>query len=58
VGGQRRRPRLILHVNLGGRQDSPNVVEELERILLGPEVDIERVEGIVVFILVMGIVGR
>ena len=55
---QRRRGRLISDVDLGRRQDPPDAVDELQGVGLGPEVDVERVKLVVVFVLVMGVVGR
>lgn len=51
------RTRLVLHVDLVGRKDTPDAVDEGEGILLCPEVDVEGVEFIVVFVLVPGVVG-
>ena len=54
---QRRRRRLISDVDLGWGQDPPDAVDELQGVGLGPEVDVEGVELVVVFVLVMGVVG-
>jgi len=49
---------LVEDLTLRGGHNAADAVDEAEGILLGPEVDIERMELVVVLVLVLGIVGR
>jgi hypothetical protein len=53
----RRRSRLIQDLALRRGQHAPDAIHKLARILRSPEVDVERVELVVVFVLVVRIVG-
>lgn len=46
-----------MDVNLVGREDAPDAVDEGESILLGPEVNVEGVKLIVIYALVSRVVG-
>jgi hypothetical protein len=52
------RCRLIANVDLGGREEPLNAVDELNGVLLGPEVDVERVQWVVVLVLVAWVERR
>jgi hypothetical protein len=46
-----------LDVDLVGREDAPDAIDEGESILLGPEVNVEGVKLIVIYVLVSRVVG-
>lgn len=51
------RARLVLNVGLGGGQHAADAVDELEGVGLGVEVDVERMELVVILVLVARVVG-
>ena len=52
----RRRAGLVEDLALGRGDDTADAVDEAEGVLLGPEVDVERVQPVVVLALVVGVV--
>lgn len=50
--------RLVSHLDLGRRQNPSYAVDKLERVLLCPEIYVQRLKAVVVFVLVVGIKGR
>ena len=52
----RRRTRFVEDFTLGGGKDGPDAIDELEGILLSVKVDVDRVEFVVVLVLVVRIV--
>jgi hypothetical protein len=48
---------LVEDLALGRGDDAADAVDEAEGVLLGPEVDVERVQLVVVLVLVVGVVG-
>lgn len=48
---------LVEDLALGRGDDAADAVDEAEGVLLGPEVDVEGVQLVVVFVLVAGVVG-
>lgn len=54
----RRRARLIGDLDLGGREEPADAVDELKSIAGGPKVDVEGVEAVVVLCLIVGVKGR
>jgi hypothetical protein len=53
----RRRARFVQDLALRWGKHTPNAVDEFEGILMGPEVNVERVEFVMVFVLIVGVVG-
>lgn len=53
----RRRTWFIKDLDLGRRKHAPDAVDKLQRILLRPEVDVERMQLVVIFGLVARVVG-
>jgi hypothetical protein len=53
----RRWGRFVENLALRRRKHTPDAIHELDSVLRSPEVDVKRVELIVVFVLVVGIVG-
>lgn len=49
---------LVENLALRGGDNAADAVDEAEGVLLGPEVDVERVQLVVVLVLVLGVVGR
>lgn len=51
------RSRFVLDVDLVWGKDASNAIDEGEGIVLGPKVNVEGVELVVIFVFVSGIVG-
>lgn len=47
-----------MNIDLVGRQNAPDAIHKREGVVLGPEVDVEGVKLVVVFVLVVRVVRR